>query len=64
MLILTRKQGEEIDIELEDGRVIVVALLSVERCSGRTKIGVKADRSIKVDRHEVYLRKANENAGA
>lgn len=62
MLALVRKAGEQIDITLEDGRVIIVAVLSWDFKRHRARIGIEAPRSITVDRHEITLRKEDEVA--
>ncbi len=61
MLILMRRAGEEIKVTLEDGRVITITLISMDR--NRARIGIDADRSITVDRAEIYERKNREADG-
>lgn len=61
MLALIRKEGEQIDITLEDGRVIVITLCRVQQRSHRASIGIEAPRSITVDRHEITERKRIES---
>ena len=54
-LILTRKKGEKIIVQ-QDGRVIctvTVTNLSPTQC----KLGFQADKSVRIDREEVYLEK-------
>ena len=54
-LILTRKKGEKIIVQ-QDGRVIctvTVTNLSPTQC----KLGFQADKSVQIDREEVYLEK-------
>ena len=51
MLILMRRAGESINI----GPDIVVTLVSLER--NRARIGIRAPRSIVVDREEIAKRK-------
>jgi carbon storage regulator len=50
-LILTRRPGEELWIDLEDGRRIVVA---VDEVRGKAvRLGVEAPRTVGVNRREV-----------
>ena len=54
-LILTRKKGEKIIVQ-QDGRIIctvTVTNLSPTQC----KLGFQADKSVRIDREEVYLEK-------
>ena len=54
-LILTRKKGEKIIVQ-QDGRVIctvTVTNLAPTQC----KLGFQADKSVRIDREEVYLEK-------
>ena len=54
-LILTRKKGEKIIVQ-QDRRVIctvTVTNLSPTQC----KLGFQADKSVRIDREEVYLEK-------
>ena len=54
-LILTSKKGEKIIVQ-QDGRVIctvTVTNLSPTQC----KLGFQADKSVRIDREEVYLEK-------
>jgi len=54
-LILTRKKGEKIIVQ-ENGRVIctvTVTNVSPTQC----KLGFEADKSVRIDREEVYLEK-------
>jgi carbon storage regulator len=51
MLVLTRKETEEIVIKLESGETITI---SIERISGeRVKIGIDAPKHIPVIRREL-----------
>lgn len=54
MLVLTRKEGEKIRI----GGDIEVVVLQIDR--GRIKLGIRAPKSVSVDRHEVAERIKNE----
>ena len=58
MLILTRKEGEQIRI----GEDILVTVLDISR-SG-VKLGIKAPKDVSIYRHEVYERIMNENVRA
>ena len=54
-LILTRKKGEKIIVQ-QDGKVlctVTVTNLSPTQC----KLGFEADKSVRIDREEVYLEK-------
>ncbi len=54
-LILTRKKGEKIIVQ-QDGKVlctVTVTHLSPTQC----KLGFQADKSVRIDREEVYLEK-------
>jgi sRNA-binding carbon storage regulator CsrA len=68
MLVLGRKEGQAIVIQLEDGRIIKIVVTRIEIPEeeggdgnvARPKIagiGIDADRSIIVDREEVYEKK-------
>jgi len=57
MLILDRKQNEGFYIEHEEGDVYV-KLLSVNKETGRAKIGIDADRRFNVRREELAPREA------
>jgi carbon storage regulator len=60
MLILTRRVGQAILI----GPDVVVAVEDIDRRQGRVRLGVRAPRSVPVDRAEVRARKlAAEAAG-
>jgi carbon storage regulator CsrA len=65
-LVLTRKVGDKVVIELEDGRLIQVVLVSAGDGKGGTaRIGFECDRSIGVHRGEVWNRiLAERKAGA
>jgi carbon storage regulator len=56
MLILTRRPVETIDVTLEDGRRIEIAILGVK--GNQVRIGITAATSITIDRHEITERKA------
>jgi carbon storage regulator len=60
MLILNRRRGEAIVI----GPDVVVTVEEIDRRQGRVRLGVRAPRSVPVDRAEVRARKlAAEAAG-
>lgn len=59
MLVQSRQRDETIRITLEDGRTIDVVVVEIR--SGTTaRLGVTADRSIRVDRLEVWESKRRE----
>jgi carbon storage regulator len=53
MLILTRRAGQTILI----GADVVVTVEEIDRRQGRVRLGVRAPRSVPVDRAEVRARK-------
>jgi len=55
MLVLTRKMGEEIVIA--DGAIVVTV---VEIRGDKLRLGITADRSINIDRREIYNEKLAE----
>ena len=57
MLILTRREGEKINI----GDDIEVVVLEIR--GSQIRIGVKAPPHVAVDREEIYLRKLAEKNG-
>lgn len=50
MLVLSRKLGEHIVIGSGESAVLVT-LMDIDR--GRVRIGITADRTVRVDRHEL-----------
>lgn len=58
MLVVERRMGEQLDITLEDGRRIVVCLVSLD--GSRARIGIDAPRTITVDRREITRKKLRE----
>lgn len=56
MLVLSRKQGEQICI----GEGVVVTVIEVH--GGRVQIGIQAPREISVDRQEIRQRKIEEGS--
>lgn len=61
MLIVMRRAGEEIDITLEDKRMITVCVVSLDR--NRVRIGIEAPMTIIIDRREITKKKQQEMAG-
>jgi sRNA-binding carbon storage regulator CsrA len=61
VLILTLSRGKQIDITLEDGRVL--KLHAIDGDAIHFRIGFDVPKSILVDRHEVTLRKQREVEG-
>jgi carbon storage regulator len=51
MLVLTRKVGEKIVISDD------ICVTVVEVSGDRVRIGVEAPKSVRVDRHEVHVRR-------
>jgi carbon storage regulator len=60
MLVLSRRKGESIVIDVEDGIEITV----LESGSGSVRLGIKAPRSVDVWRKEVILRVTEANRSA
>ena len=56
MLVLSRKQGEQICI----GKGVVLTVLSVH--GGRVRLGIQAPREVTVDRQEIRQRKIEERS--
>ena len=59
MLILGRRRGERITIQTSDG---IITVMPVMFDGDQVRIGIDAPKHIAVDRHEVYLRKRQEEA--
>lgn len=55
MLVLTRKLGEQIIIDDN----IVVTIIAID--GNKIRLGIKAPRSVQVDRAEIHQRKLNES---
>ncbi len=51
MLILSRKEGETIDLYLETGQRIEIAIVELDR--GRARIGVEAPGNVRILRGEL-----------
>jgi carbon storage regulator CsrA len=51
MLVLTRKTGEEIRIDLGNGRELVVTL--IEAKNGKARLGFSAPREVQISRAEL-----------
>ncbi len=56
MLILTRRSGETVHI----GDDVMVTVLAIK--GNQVRIGIKAPRSVAVDREEIFERKRTEGA--
>jgi carbon storage regulator len=56
MLILTRRSGETVHI----GDDVLVTVLAIK--GNQVRIGIKAPRSVAVDREEIFERKRTEGA--
>ncbi len=52
MFVLDRKVNQEILVELDDGRQILIALIKIDAASG-ARIGITADKSIQIRKAEV-----------
>lgn len=59
MLVLTRKPGERIVIETENGERIVVALCQLR--VGQVRIGIEAPRNFRIMREELIENKENDS---
>jgi carbon storage regulator CsrA len=55
MLVLARKLNESIVIEMPDGRRILVTVVGIEGfgTSGRAKVGIQADKDVRINRSEI-----------
>jgi len=62
MLVITRRPGEDIIIRTPEGRVVTVRAIRI--AGDRVRIGVDADRSVKVNREEIDREIQAANAGA
>lgn len=54
MLILTRRVGETIVVETDDGTLVTATVLGVK--GNQVRIGVNAPKEIAVHREEIYQR--------
>jgi carbon storage regulator CsrA len=54
MLILTRRVGESLKIDLGDDQVITVTVLSVK--GNQVRVGIDAPKTVPVHREEIYNR--------
>lgn len=52
MLSLTRKGGEKIIIELEDGTIIIITVKEIRKSN--VLLGIEAPMNIKIFREEIY----------
>ena len=53
MLVVTRRQGEDIDIETPNGERIIIRLVSIPNRK-QVRIGIVARREVEVNRHEGF----------
>lgn len=51
MFVLDRKVDQEIVVELEDGKQILIAIIKIDGVSG-ARIGIEADKSIQIRKAE------------
>lgn len=51
MLVLSRKKSEAVVVTLEDGRQIVLKIVDIR--GDKVRVGIEADRSIRVNRSEI-----------
>lgn len=61
VLRLTRLIGEAVVIQLPDGRVVRVVVNEVGR--GKVRLGFDADKTIRIDREEIHLRRLEARGG-
>ena len=54
-LILTRKKGDKVIVQLKDQVVCVVTVTNITPT--QCKLGFEADSSVRIDREEVYSKK-------
>lgn len=57
MLVLSRKVSEEIILDLSDwdpSQGSIISVMNVEAARGKARLGVKAPKSVKIHRDEVY----------
>ena len=54
-LILTRKKGDKVIVQLGDQLVCVVTVTNITPT--QCKLGFEADSSVRIDREEVYSKK-------
>lgn len=55
MLVLSRHKNESIIIELPEGKIIEMVVVGIR--SDKVRLGINADKSISVNRKEIYERK-------
>lgn len=58
MLVLSRKLGERIILDVPDQKPIVVTVVEIDR--GKIKIGFDADRTVIISREELLPRRPKE----
>ena len=54
-LILTRKKGDKVIVQLKDQGICVVTVTNITPT--QCKLGFEADSSVRIDREEVYSKK-------
>ena len=54
-LILTRKKGDKVIVQLKDQVICVVTVTNITPT--QCKLGFEADSSVRIDREEVYSKK-------
>jgi carbon storage regulator CsrA len=54
MLVLGRAEGEEVAIQMRDGTLVWVTVVTISR--GRVRLGFRMPDDVRVDRKEVYER--------
>lgn len=60
MLVLSRCKNESIIIELSDGKIVEINIVDVR--GDKVRLGINADKSISVDRKEIYEDKKHTDA--
>ena len=58
MLILARKTGQKVIIGGPDKREVEIVMLGFDPKTGQAKLGFAANRSIKINREEIYEKMA------
>ena len=54
-LILTRKKAERVVVHVQGKKICTITVTDL--CSKQCKLGFEADKSVRIDREEVYLDK-------
>lgn len=55
MLVLTRREGEKITLELPNGEKIILILLNIVN-SKAVRLGIEAPKIVKITRNELFER--------